>query len=239
MLNRWFVVVSMHVEAKLESSLWNRPKFLSIGLWNWWSWHPYSNIDLLPSIGCGRSVTGQLYHYVLLAICTVRFPAVILLWFIVLFGHNGMATFTLQHANSCGGNFLMSHIGIGQGPVVCYRFLVSDSDSTWWYSDCAILKLEGCDCILCTAVFVTWEGTRVTGPILICHSEIKVDPWPPPYEIGDPNVDGAPVCTSATRPRIPWRLANNPHSDLVAMLHVLHHQHSDPALQITGAGLWD
>jgi hypothetical protein len=58
------------------------------------------------------------------------------------------------------------------------------------------------------AVSVTWEGTRVTGPILIYHDEIKVDPGPA-YEIGDDiNTDGALVCTSETGPRVSWRKSN-------------------------------
>jgi hypothetical protein len=44
--------------------------------------------------------------------------------------------------------------------------------------------------------------------MLIYHDEIKVDSGPP-YEIGDINADGALVCTSATRPRVSWRLANH------------------------------
>jgi hypothetical protein len=75
-------------------------------------------------------------------------------------------------------------------------------------SDCIYLGTWGLWSVLSTAVFVTWSGTRVTGPLLIYHDEIGVDPGPA-YDIGDSNSDGALVCTSATRPIAGWRVADH------------------------------
>ena len=59
--------------------------------------------------------------------------------------------------------------------------------------------------VLLHAVFVTWNGTRITGPVLICHDEISVDPA---RSLGDITAPGALVCTSETRPRSNWRRAD-------------------------------
>ena len=53
-------------------------------------------------------------------------------------------------------------------------------------------------------MFVTWNGTNITGPVLIYHDEIKVDPGPR-YSVGDIAAPGALVCTSGTAARAGWR----------------------------------
>ena len=56
------------------------------------------------------------------------------------------------------------------------------------------------------AVTVTWNGTRITGPVLIYHDEIIVDPA---RSLGVLTAPGALVCTSETRPRAGWRRADH------------------------------
>ena len=58
------------------------------------------------------------------------------------------------------------------------------------------------------AVTATWNGTKITGPVLIYHDEIAVDPGPT-YSFGDIAAPGALVCTSETRPRAGWRRADH------------------------------
>ena len=62
--------------------------------------------------------------------------------------------------------------------------------------------------VFCIVVNVTWNGTNITGPVLIYHDEIIVDPGPT-YSIGDITVPGALVCTSETTFRASWRRANH------------------------------
>ena len=62
--------------------------------------------------------------------------------------------------------------------------------------------------MFCIVVNVTWNGTRITGPVLIYHDEIIVDPGPT-YSIGDIAAPGALVCTSETTARASWRRANH------------------------------
>ena len=70
-------------------------------------------------------------------------------------------------------------------------------------------------CICFVSVFVTWNGTRITGPVLIYHDEIKVDPGPT-YSLGDLAAPGALVCTSQTRARAGWRRADHEFFDDVS-----------------------
>ena len=59
--------------------------------------------------------------------------------------------------------------------------------------------------MFCIVVTVTWNGTRITGPVLIIyHDEIIVDPGPT-YSVGDIATPGALVCTSETTSRASWR----------------------------------
>ena len=53
------------------------------------------------------------------------------------------------------------------------------------------------------AVTATWNGTRITGPVLIYHDEISVDPT---RTLGDIT---ALVCKSETRTRAGWRRADH------------------------------
>jgi hypothetical protein len=102
----------------------------------------------------------------------------------------------------------LSYTLVALGLVLCVAAVECQTLIPLDGSACSYLRTWGCDCILCTAVFVTWNGTNVTGPILIYHDEIEVDSGPT-YDIGDINADGALVCTSATRPRVSWRNANH------------------------------
>ena len=56
-------------------------------------------------------------------------------------------------------------------------------------------------------VTVTWNGTLVTGPILIYHDEVRLDGNDNPM-LGDVDGPGALVCRSQTRPRVGWRMTN-------------------------------
>ena len=58
--------------------------------------------------------------------------------------------------------------------------------------------------MFCIVVTVTWNGTRITGPALIYHDEIIVDPGPT-YSVGDIAAPGALVCTSGSTTRASWR----------------------------------
>ena len=51
---------------------------------------------------------------------------------------------------------------------------------------------------------VTWNGTLVTGPILIYHDELRMDGNNNPM-FGDVDGPGALVCRSQTRPLVNWR----------------------------------
>ena len=62
--------------------------------------------------------------------------------------------------------------------------------------------------VFCIVVTVTWNGTRITGPVLIYHDEIIVDPGPT-YSIGNIAAPGALVCTSETTQRASWRRADH------------------------------
>ena len=62
--------------------------------------------------------------------------------------------------------------------------------------------------VFCIVVTVTWNGTRITGPVLIYHDEIIVDPGPT-YSVGDIGAPGALVCTSETTARASWRRADH------------------------------
>ena len=62
--------------------------------------------------------------------------------------------------------------------------------------------------VFCIVVNVTWNGTKITGPVLIYHDEIIVDPGPT-YSIGDIAAPGALVCTSETTARASWRRADH------------------------------
>ena len=53
-------------------------------------------------------------------------------------------------------------------------------------------------------VTVTWNGTLVTGPILIYHDEVRLDGNDNPM-LGDVDGPGALVCRSQTRPLAHWR----------------------------------
>ena len=55
--------------------------------------------------------------------------------------------------------------------------------------------------LVCTDVSVTWNGTTVTGPVLIYHDEILVDPGPS-YSIGDTDRPGTLVCRSDSRDKL-------------------------------------
>ena len=58
--------------------------------------------------------------------------------------------------------------------------------------------------MFCIVVTITWNGTRITGPALIYHDEIIVDPGPT-YSFGDIAAPGALVCTSGSTTRASWR----------------------------------
>ena len=53
-------------------------------------------------------------------------------------------------------------------------------------------------------VTATWNGTVITGPVLIYHDEILADAAVMPRVVGDINALGALVCTSSM-PRVGWR----------------------------------
>ena len=52
-------------------------------------------------------------------------------------------------------------------------------------------------------VSVTWNGSTITGPVLIYLDEILVDSHNT-TEIGDPNRPGALICRSEDRARVSW-----------------------------------
>ena len=56
---------------------------------------------------------------------------------------------------------------------------------------------------------MTWNGTLVTGPILIYHDEVRFDGNANPM-LGDLDGPGALVCRSQTRPRAEWRMTSGP-----------------------------
>ncbi len=58
-------------------------------------------------------------------------------------------------------------------------------------------------------MYVTWNGTNVTGPELIYHDEVIQDGDSPPYTVGNPNRPGALVCRSETDDAIDWWWPHN------------------------------
>ena len=62
--------------------------------------------------------------------------------------------------------------------------------------------------MFCIVVTVTWNGTRITGPVLIYHDEIIVDPGPT-YSFGNSAAPGALVCASENATRASWRRADH------------------------------
>ncbi len=50
---------------------------------------------------------------------------------------------------------------------------------------------------------MTWNGTTITGPVLIYSDELPVDPSA--NTIGDPNGPGALICRSEDRSTVSWR----------------------------------
>ncbi len=54
-----------------------------------------------------------------------------------------------------------------------------------------------------SAVSVTWNGTTITGPVLIYSDEIPVD-GSSNNTIDDPNGPGALICRSEDRARVSW-----------------------------------
>ncbi len=56
--------------------------------------------------------------------------------------------------------------------------------------------------LLSLAVSVTWNGTTLTGPVLIYSDEIPVNRSA--NTIGDPSSPGALICRSEDRARISW-----------------------------------
>ncbi len=51
-------------------------------------------------------------------------------------------------------------------------------------------------------MLVTWNGTTLTGPVLIYSDELPVNRSA--STIGDPNSPGALICTSEDRARVSW-----------------------------------
>ena len=62
-------------------------------------------------------------------------------------------------------------------------------------------------CVLHAVVTVTWNGSIITGPVLIYHDEI-LDDEGPQYTIGNPDRPGALMCRSERDGIASWRLAN-------------------------------
>ncbi len=56
--------------------------------------------------------------------------------------------------------------------------------------------------LCCSAVSVTWNGTTITGPVLIYSEELPVNMSA--NTIGDPNGPGALICRSEDRARVSW-----------------------------------
>ncbi len=52
---------------------------------------------------------------------------------------------------------------------------------------------------------MTWNGTNITGPVLIYTDELPVDPSA--NTIGDPNSPGTLICRSEDRARVSWHYA--------------------------------
>ena len=58
--------------------------------------------------------------------------------------------------------------------------------------------------MFCIVVDVTWNGTRITGPVLIYHDEILVDAADGQRLVGDIAAPGALVCSTSIS-RVAWR----------------------------------
>ncbi len=56
--------------------------------------------------------------------------------------------------------------------------------------------------LCCSAVSVTWNGTTITGPVLIYSDELPVNSSA--NTIGDPNEPGALICKSEDRATVSW-----------------------------------
>ncbi len=56
--------------------------------------------------------------------------------------------------------------------------------------------------LCCSAVSVTWNGTTITGPVLIYRDELPIDPNA--NTIGDPNGAGVLICRSEDSASISW-----------------------------------
>ena len=57
------------------------------------------------------------------------------------------------------------------------------------------------------AVSVTWNGSTITGPVLIYLDEILVDSHTT-TDIGDPNRPGALICRSEDRATVSWHFTD-------------------------------
>ena len=55
---------------------------------------------------------------------------------------------------------------------------------------------------------MTWNGTSITGPVLIYKDEILVDDPELPFSIGNPNRGGALICRSENQASVGWYLTN-------------------------------
>ena len=52
---------------------------------------------------------------------------------------------------------------------------------------------------------MTWNGTTITGPVLIYHDEVLIyNADRPPFTVGDPNRPGALVCRSTEPGNVAW-----------------------------------
>ncbi len=58
------------------------------------------------------------------------------------------------------------------------------------------------NCYWSFVVSVTWNGTTITGPVLIYSDELPVDPSA--TTTGDPNEPGALICKSEDRAAVSW-----------------------------------
>lgn len=57
------------------------------------------------------------------------------------------------------------------------------------------------------SVSVTWNGSTITGPVLIYLNEILVDSYDT-VDIGDPNRPGVLICRSEDRARVGWHFTD-------------------------------
>ena len=54
---------------------------------------------------------------------------------------------------------------------------------------------------------VTWNGSDITGPVLIYHDEILVEDTGP-FTIGDPSRNGSLVCRHSSEAQVGWHTPN-------------------------------